>query len=168
MWSSSGCHNTPSQWTQLRSSWRRHPPVLRYYDVNKPVTVQCDTSQAGLGAVLLQDGQPVCYASWALGHLVVWQNGPIPLGARHSHYRDWPWTIEVHIQKRYSQVTQASVVNAAGPTKVEPRSAMQERYTNVYCRCIELGISEDHWWSSDEVLWDSCTWDSWTWRAYSN
>ena len=46
-------------------------PVLRYYDVNKPITVQCDASQSGLGAVLLQDGQPVCYASRALGHLVV-------------------------------------------------------------------------------------------------
>ena len=41
-------------------------PVLRYYDVSKPVTVQCDASQSGLGAVLLQDGQPVCYASRAL------------------------------------------------------------------------------------------------------
>ena len=42
------------------------PPVLRYYDVSKPITVQCDTSQSGLGAVLLRDGQPVCYASRAL------------------------------------------------------------------------------------------------------
>ena len=25
-------------------------PVLRYYDVNKPITVQCDASQSGLGA----------------------------------------------------------------------------------------------------------------------
>ena len=39
------------------------PPVLRYYDVSKPITVQCDTSQSGLGAVLLQEGQPVYYAS---------------------------------------------------------------------------------------------------------
>ena len=40
--------------------------VLRYYDINKPVTVQCDASQSGLEAVLLQDGQPVCYASRTL------------------------------------------------------------------------------------------------------
>ena len=39
-------------------------PVLRYYDVTKPVTVQCDASQTGL--ILMQDGQPVCYASRAL------------------------------------------------------------------------------------------------------
>ena len=41
-------------------------PVLRYYDVSKPVTVQCDASQSDLGVVLLQDCQPVCYASRAL------------------------------------------------------------------------------------------------------
>ena len=41
-------------------------PVLRYYDVSKPITVQCDASQSGLGAVLLQEGQTVCYPSQAL------------------------------------------------------------------------------------------------------
>ena len=41
-------------------------PVLCYYDVSKPVTVQCNASQSGLGAVLLQDGQLLCYASRAL------------------------------------------------------------------------------------------------------
>ena len=41
-------------------------PVLQYYDVDKPVTIQCDASGKGLGAVLLQDNKPVCYASQAL------------------------------------------------------------------------------------------------------
>ena len=41
-------------------------PVLRYYDVNKPVTVQCDSSQSGLGAAILQEGHPVEFASRAL------------------------------------------------------------------------------------------------------
>ena len=31
----------------------------------QPVTVQCNASQSGLEAVLLQDGQPICYASHA-------------------------------------------------------------------------------------------------------
>ena len=41
-------------------------PVLQYYDVAKPVTIQCDASGKGLGAVLVQEGKPVCFASRAL------------------------------------------------------------------------------------------------------
>ena len=39
---------------------------LHYYDRRKPVTVQVDASQRGLGACLLQDGQPIAYASKSL------------------------------------------------------------------------------------------------------
>ena len=38
-------------------------PVLRYYDPKKELSVQCDASKSGLGAVLLQEGQPIAYAS---------------------------------------------------------------------------------------------------------
>ena len=41
-------------------------PVLRYYNLSEEVTLQCDASQSGLGAALLQGGQPVAYASRAL------------------------------------------------------------------------------------------------------
>ena len=41
-------------------------PVLRYYDQHTEVTLQCDASQSGLGAALLQKGQPVAFASRAL------------------------------------------------------------------------------------------------------
>ena len=41
-------------------------PVFRFYDVKDEVTVQCDVSDKGLGAALLQSGQPVAYASRAL------------------------------------------------------------------------------------------------------
>ena len=37
-------------------------PVLRYYNLEEEVTLQCDASQFGLGAALLQNGQPVAYA----------------------------------------------------------------------------------------------------------
>ena len=40
--------------------------VLRSYNLNDEVTLQCDASQSGLGAALLQKGQPVAYASRAL------------------------------------------------------------------------------------------------------
>ena len=36
---------------------------LRYYDRTKPVTLQCDASLKGLGACIIQDGQPIAFAS---------------------------------------------------------------------------------------------------------
>ena len=41
-------------------------PILRYYDVTLPVVIQCNASQSGLGAAILQDGRVVEYASRAL------------------------------------------------------------------------------------------------------
>ena len=39
---------------------------LRYYDQTKPMTVQADASQRGLGTCLLQEGQPIAFASKSL------------------------------------------------------------------------------------------------------
>ena len=63
----------------------------------------------------------------------------ISIQTRNSHQWDRPWTIEVCVQQRNSQVTQASTANVSGPTKVQRWSAMQERYT-AYWRCIESSI----------------------------
>ncbi|KAK3738935.1 hypothetical protein RRG08_006502 [Elysia crispata] len=41
-------------------------PVLRFYDPNKPLEVQVDNSKDGLGACLMQDGQPIEFASRTL------------------------------------------------------------------------------------------------------
>jgi hypothetical protein len=41
-------------------------PVLRYFDASKQAVIQCDASSGSLGAVLLQEDQPVAYASRAL------------------------------------------------------------------------------------------------------
>ena len=41
-------------------------PVLKYYDAEEELTVQCDASDKGIGAALLQNGQPLAFASRAL------------------------------------------------------------------------------------------------------
>ncbi len=41
-------------------------PVLAYYSPQKELVCQCDSSQSGLGAVILQDGRVIEYASRAL------------------------------------------------------------------------------------------------------
>ena len=37
-------------------------PVLKFYNIEEEVTIQTDASDKGLGAVLLQSGQPVAFA----------------------------------------------------------------------------------------------------------
>ena len=43
--------------------------VLKYYDASEEVTLQCDASERGLGATLMQKGQPVAFASRTLSTL---------------------------------------------------------------------------------------------------
>ena len=43
-------------------------PVLKFFDVTKPITISCDASPTGLGGVFLQEGSPVAYASISLTH----------------------------------------------------------------------------------------------------
>ena len=53
-------HETAFQ--EVRELVVRHP-VLKYYDLKEEVTAQCDESEYRLGAALLQNGQPVAFAS---------------------------------------------------------------------------------------------------------
>lgn len=39
------------------------PPVLKYYEREKDLVIQCDASDGGIGAALVQDGRPVAYAA---------------------------------------------------------------------------------------------------------
>ena len=41
-------------------------PLLRFYDPKKQLELSVDASSKGLGSVLLQEGQPLAYASRAL------------------------------------------------------------------------------------------------------
>ena len=40
-------------------------PVLAYYDPHSELVIECDASERGLGAALLQNGKPIGYASRA-------------------------------------------------------------------------------------------------------
>ncbi|PIK51362.1 hypothetical protein BSL78_11730 [Apostichopus japonicus] len=41
-------------------------PVLKYFDLNEDAVIQCDASESGLGATLLQQGRPDTFASRVL------------------------------------------------------------------------------------------------------
>ena len=41
-------------------------PVLKYFDSKMETTLQCDASELGLGATLMQNDQPIAYTSRAL------------------------------------------------------------------------------------------------------
>ncbi|KAJ8349864.1 hypothetical protein SKAU_G00249940 [Synaphobranchus kaupii] len=60
MWQWSPHHSAALKATLTRA------PVLWFYDHKKPLTIQADSSKDGLGACLLQEGQPLCYASRTL------------------------------------------------------------------------------------------------------
>ena len=49
--------------TASESVPRVETPVLRFYDVNRPITFATDASKHEYGAVIMQTGQPVAYAS---------------------------------------------------------------------------------------------------------
>ena len=46
-------------------------PVLKFYDAKEEVTLQCDASEKGLGATLLQKGQPVAFISRSLSKIML-------------------------------------------------------------------------------------------------
>ena len=64
------CKEVSFEWSaQCQESFEQlkeklsNSPVLTFYDPEKPLVLQVDSSEKGLGAVLLQDGKPVEYAS---------------------------------------------------------------------------------------------------------
>jgi len=53
---------------KVSRSWKNcsTPFVHAFYDVNKDIEIECDASKDGLGAMLLQNGWVIAYASRAL------------------------------------------------------------------------------------------------------
>ena len=51
---------------QLLKNMITMAPILKFYNVTEEAAIQCDASEKGLGATLLQKGQPVAFASQSL------------------------------------------------------------------------------------------------------
>ena len=61
------CPEHEEGFTEIKKMITEVPgPVLHYYDPSKPGRVQVDASQSGLGAVVMQNGQLIAYASKSL------------------------------------------------------------------------------------------------------
>ena len=66
MSSGSGIPHITKHFKRSKASSPGRAPLLRYYDPAEELTIQCDASDNGIGAALLQHGQPVAFASRAL------------------------------------------------------------------------------------------------------
>ena len=58
-------HEQESAFQQIKNALTQ-PIILQFFNVNKPVTIQTDASQSGIGSCLMQETKPVAYASRAL------------------------------------------------------------------------------------------------------
>ena len=57
-------HKQNKAFKEIKEILTRQPgAVIKFFDVRKPITVSFDASKNGLAAVLLQDEQPIAYAS---------------------------------------------------------------------------------------------------------
>ena len=57
-------HERNKAFKEIKEILTRQPSaVLKFFDVTKPITVSFDASKNGLATVLLQDEQPITYAS---------------------------------------------------------------------------------------------------------
>ena len=56
-------------------------PVLQYYDQEEELTLQCDASEKGLVAALLQQGRPIAFARRALT-----EQGTVVYGMERFHH----------------------------------------------------------------------------------
>ena len=65
--------DTPWSWSEVQQrsfdevkKLLTQAPVLAFYDVNKPLTLENDACEYGLGAAIFQEGRPIAYASRTL------------------------------------------------------------------------------------------------------
>ena len=65
-------------------------PVLRYYNLADEVTIQCDASQSGLGAALMQNGLSAVHLNGYSGCCSVYRNTHSMSNSRKANTCIWP------------------------------------------------------------------------------
>ena len=109
-------------------------PVLMYYDVSQPVTISCDASQSGLGAVLLQNAKPVAYASRALTdaetHYAQIEKELLAVVFTFNKFHQYTYGKEVRVEsdhKPLEAITKKRL--AAAPPRLQRMLLQLQRYT---------------------------------------
>ena len=99
------------------------------------VTTQCGASETGLGVVLMQNGQPICYASRALRHrhwdkirtdreraschlMVLSQIWPVHTWSWRRTHRFWPWATTGSIKEANTPMTKTLTENENGTAEL--------------------------------------------------
>ena len=137
--------DTEWQWTEHHDrAWEKikavltSDPTLSFYDVERPIKIQADASQSGLGACLLQDGSSVAYASRtrmqlrpdrkgnAGDHICVQEIPPLHIREAHSG-GDRPQAARIHNEKSIRHRSPSLPTHDATATEVRARSALQTR-----------------------------------------
>ena len=105
---------------------------LAYFDINKPITLQVDASQNGLGAALLQPSdsghiQPVAYTSCKLrSNEELWaqiEKECLVIVAACDKWDQWIYGREIHVQSDHQPLeTIKTPLLAAPPPPPTPRS----------------------------------------------
>ena len=128
--------------------------------MNAEVTIECDASDTGLGAVLLQKGQPVCYASRALAYIesryaqiekellaIVWSCHKFDqyiYGREIVHVESDHEPLQAVFKKPIHQSPTETAKNAYGVTKLFTGHSVQERTTYVHRRRLEPRLQTDN------------------------
>ncbi len=113
-------------------------PVLKYFDPKADTELQYDASDKGLGACLMQEGQPAAYASRAM----------TDAGVNYAQIEKELLVVvfEVerfpreHFQEEFDQCTKASTAHDVTTAKVQSNSRLQKGIRNVSCRYSQQSL----------------------------
>jgi hypothetical protein len=124
-------------------------PTLLYYDPGKELVIQCDASEKGLGASILQDGCPLAYASRSLSDTErrYAQIEKELLAVVYSLEKFHQYTFGRHVIVRSDHKPLESIVKKAlanAPKRLQGMLMRMQRYntTIIYCKGKEMYLAD--------------------------